>query len=142
MKKSNLKRILRFALVLFVGLTLSLALHLYLIKQAKANQRVFAMGRIDFVNANPNENLTNIRNYAASINGINNAIYNSNERILVFMYEPKIIRAEEVLIKVKAHSKTEAIPYISSSEELNSGCPVNINNKSFLGKAMAFISPN
>jgi hypothetical protein len=142
MKNQNLKRILRFLLVLVVGLTISLVIHLFLIKQVKANQKVFAMGRIDFNEPNPNENLSDVRDYTASIKGISNAIYNSNERVLVFMYEPKIIDANKVLNEVKLHSKTEATRYLSTENDLKSGCPVNFSKSSFLGKAFAFISPN
>ncbi len=142
MKNQNLKRTLRFSLILFVGLLVSLAIHLFLIQKSKENQKVFAMGRIDFKAQTSQENLNGIREYTASINGINNAIYNSQERILVFIYEPKIVDAEMVLRKVKHHSKAVATRYISSETELKSGCPVDLNKFSFIGKAIAFLSSN
>ncbi len=142
MKNQNLKRTLRFTLILFVGLLASLAIHLFLINKAKENQKVFAMGRIDFKAQTAQENLTGIREYTASINGISNAIYNSQERVLVFIYEPKIVDAEMVLNKVKNHSKALATRYISSETELKSGCPVDLNKFSFIGKALSFLSSN
>jgi hypothetical protein len=142
MKNSNFSRILRIAFVLIFGLSLSLVLHIYLVKQSKAQQRVFAMGRIDFINNNQSENLKDIRDFTASIPGISNAIYNAKDRILVFMYEPKIVNTDVVLNKVKLHSKANAIKYIASANELNSGCPINYRKTSIFGKAMALLSLN
>jgi hypothetical protein len=142
MKNSNFNRLLRIVFILVFGLSVSLVLHIYLIKQSKAQQRVFAMGRIDFIPSTQSENLKDIRDFTATIPGISNAIYNAKDRILVFMYEPKIVNTDVVLNKIKLHSKANAIKYKSSANELNSGCPINYRKTSIFGKAMALISLN
>jgi hypothetical protein len=139
MKNLNTKRIIRFSLVLLLGSSICLFLHLYLIKKSRANQKVFALGRIDFVKASKDENLRDIRNFTAAIPGITNAIYNENDRILVYMYEPKVIDEVAVFYKVKNHSNAIAQRFITPAADLNNGCPVNFNQATLLGKLMSYI---
>ncbi len=127
------------ASILFL-LTLTLAVHLFLVKIKPKPQGQLALGRIDFNQTLDSKKAQSIRDYAASLTGVQNAFCNQLEGTLVFIYSPSKQNPEEIFHKVKYYSQLPAKRYMPRPASSGGGCTAGFGENSTASKAISFIS--
>ncbi|MCF8255813.1 MAG: hypothetical protein K9H61_12565 [Bacteroidia bacterium] len=140
MKTKTTKQLIGISLLLVFGLMTTLGIHLYFVKKHKANQMVYAMGRIDFKEEISPESSMAIQEFTSQLNGVQNALVNPKQKVLVFIYQPKLQSAIEINEKVQFFTQLNSQVYQSTAEALESGCPVGISETSFSKKLVSLVT--
>ncbi len=125
MKKPIVKKILRYALAVFVALVAILAVHIYMVtRPGKADARTVAMARIDFKQQISDADAAVIGEWLTHQQGVERYLCNTKNSILVFSFRPAIISANAVADDIRNKLNYKASRYMPSADELKSGCPV------------------
>ncbi|MDZ4667481.1 MAG: hypothetical protein SGJ00_06320 [bacterium] len=140
MEKSIFKRLLLSGLVLVAGTSLLLAFHIYSVRAKKSNEKILALGRIDFKEAIPPQRIGSIRDFTASLNGVHNAVLNAEQGTLVFMYYPAKQSCDYILSSVQNFSHLKSERYMPNKQEMGMGCPVSFKSNDLLSAALALFN--
>lgn len=140
MRNSILKKVVGTFCILILLSVLSLGVHIYLVKHKKTNESAMALARVDFNQALDPKQAQSIRDFAATLVGVQNAYCNAPQGTLVFMYLPAKQNAEDIYQKVKFYSQLPAKRYVPSQMAMNGGCTAGFGNNSASAKAISFLS--
>jgi hypothetical protein len=140
MKTKTTKRLLGISAILVLSFCGALAFHLYMVKKHQANQIVYAMGRIDFKEKLTPESAQSIQNFVSQLTGVQNAVVNQNQNLVVFIYQPKHQSAEQIQEKIQFYAHLHGSVFHSSKQTLESGCPVGMTNNGLTAKLVSFIT--
>lgn len=142
MKTNTSKLIFKAALFLFLGLFGTLMIHLYFVGKHKANQQVYAMGRIDFNESLSEASFLSIQNFTVNLRGVKNAMVNPKQKVLVFIYQPKVQSIDEIKEKIDFFSNQTSKVYRTNAKAMGQGCPVGLTDNGTSKKYLSyFFSP-
>lgn len=124
-----------------VVLSLVLVTHIYIVThKPKSNYQARQISRIDFKQKLSSDEATNIRNNVASMQGVENAILNTESGMLIFSYNSNIIKVNMVSEKIAQLGSYKMEKYMPNSEELSMSCPAIGNKNTFRYKLSNFIA--
>lgn len=128
-------------LSLFVVLSSVLVTHIYMVThKPKTNYQARQISRIDFKQPLSLAEATIIRNKVASMAGVENAILNPENRMLIFSYNSNTIKVNMVSEKIAQLGSYKLEKYTPSTDELNMSCPAIGNKNTFRYKLSNFIA--
>ena len=124
MNRKKLKRLLKWAGLVFLGLILLLGVHIYLALRTKApDSSTRIMARIDIREPITENDVPIITRWMYQQVGVDHVLVNPLSRIVVFTFSPMHTNADRI-----ATAFQSALPYTSSrfkpsTEILRQGCP-------------------
>ncbi|HWZ21945.1 MAG TPA: hypothetical protein VNW06_04785 [Cytophagaceae bacterium] len=132
MKRKTLKMLLvglTVTVVLLVGLS---CVHLYdIAKKSHENpNNKIQLSRIDFKEPIDSSDAMKIKNYVATLDGIQGTYFNVNHGTLVYGYILGSQTPENVFEKAMtfSHNKYKALRYVVSADQLKKGCPAGMDH--------------
>ncbi len=129
MKYTKLKRWgLRIAVslgVILMILSTVLAVHIYQVtNKPKGGVDGWQLARIDFKEPIDSNQIAEIRNVLHSQKGIKHSLFNPQEDILVYAFDPEEQQSAEVYNILQKETGYKAERYVVSAEDLAGSCPV------------------
>lgn len=138
MKKSQLKKIMKWTLASFTVLVLVLCIHIYWVTRPKApDAHTIVMARIDFKQSLTQADASNITAWLYAQHGVSHVLCNPTTRIAVFTFFPIQNSANKIISGLVADTHYKAVRFMPSEEDMKAGCPVAAT--SFTYKAYAFV---
>jgi hypothetical protein len=139
-RRKRLKRFLWIFASLSLLLFAVLVVHIYSVtKPVKYDNNDLQLSRIDFKEDIDSIEAAKIRSFVASLPGVQNAMFNTQDNILVYGYSLGKQTSTEVYNQLIKFGHYKAEKFVVSAEQLNSGCPMGKNKNSFVYKLSAFI---
>lgn len=138
MKKSQLKKIVKWTLGTFAALVLILCIHIYWVTRPKApDAHTIVMARIDFKQPLTQTDANNITAQLYAQHGVSHVLCNPATRIAVFTFFPIQNSANSIIASLVSATHYKAVRFMPSAEDMKAGCPVAAT--SFTYKAYTFI---
>lgn len=132
------KKIIIGCLVLFSALVVTLAVHIYLVTQPKANDGPnLAMSRIDFDSQLDSLQAAKIKTYTSLIEGVRDVRLNSSASHMVCLYDRNKKAPQDIVESISKDFYVQANLFQPSEEMLAQSCPA-INKSSLTYKLGAF----
>jgi hypothetical protein len=134
----RIKKVIKIALLSVLSLVLLLALvlgvHIYQVKNQmaeNANKNQLLLGRIDFLSDVDTPQAAQIATQIKAMPGIENVHCNIENDIVVYTFWSQQNTAKNVHLALTQNIDIPSKLYTVSQEQLSTGCPADVKNKSF-----------
>ena len=126
MTKKMIKKILLRSAAVFSLLVVVLIVHIYIVTRPKApDGKTIVMARIDLKQPITQQDAANITTWMYAQKGIDHVVCNAQMDNIVFTYHPVLANGNQIAGNfVAGTSYKNAVRYIPSEKEMQSGCPV------------------
>ncbi|QEC69683.1 hypothetical protein FRZ67_21145 [Panacibacter ginsenosidivorans] len=125
MTKHKFKKMLWISLSTILLLASVLAIHIYMVMKPKAptaNTKI--MARFDFKQPIDKTDANTVTAWLYNQKGVDHVLCNEKSGTAVFTFYPIKANADDILNSMRSTLHYNAVRYMPSKEELQSGCPV------------------
>jgi hypothetical protein len=144
MKKKTIIKICLGLLSIVLILFAVLVFHIKSVIEKKTAERINQrqLSRIDFKEHVDSTEAYKIKNFVASLDGVNGTYFNIPDGVLIYSYKMNEQNSKDVYDKVMHFGNYKAERYVLSAQQAQAmgGCPMKITDHSFYGYLTTYVT--